>query len=138
VKKCLIGLIVIITFVACSVGVAAAPPHHPGPNWKHGPDDRQLSADAWYVISRTWTVSIDAEKNSGRNNHTFNLAQDCILRARTLYMNHDCREAIFLALRARKLFFRVIEERGKRPEPYYYPDEKERHYLREGRMEREF
>lgn len=103
-KKCLIGLIVIITFIACSFGVAAAPPHHPGPPRKHGPDARQLNADAWYVISRTWTVMDDAKKNGGENNRHFDLAQDYLLRARTLYMNHVYREAIFHALRARKLF----------------------------------
>lgn len=137
-KKCLIGLIVIITFIACSFGVAAVPPHHPKPPMGHGPDERQLNADAWYVISRTWTVLENAKKIGGENNHFFDLGQDYLTRARTFYMNHVYREAIFHALRARKFLFRAMEESGESPQPYYYPDKRERDYIREGRMEGEF
>src|SRR4051794_36310171 len=110
-KKILIGLMLIVLIMGCSLSIYAAPGRFHGGHRKsyERPDHRERE-DGGYIIHRTSMIVFTAQR-AGENGHHYEGFAQVIAhqqRARELYMQGSYREAIYHSLRAREFAIRII------------------------------
>jgi hypothetical protein len=141
-KKGSICLIAVILIMSFALSVYAAPgrfhkngppgrdDRRGGPGGYDGPRSQYMQEDARYIIQRTATVLIDAQRAVMRGHRSFGLSLAIATqsRARDLYFQRDYRDAIFHSLRARDIAFRIIRDNRGRVKPEYFPDRIEERY----------
>ena len=130
-KKWFVGFMLVALIVTCSVSIYAAPgKFHEGPGKSHAVPDHQIRGDAQYVIHRTATVFLDAQRAVDHRHYSFGLARAVAYqqKARELYLAGSYQDAIFFSLRARDLAFQIIEGNREKPRREFYRDEMEERY----------
>jgi hypothetical protein len=132
-KKSLIGALLILLIVSCSVAGFAYGFDRYGPG---GPFDHRrprFGEDARYIIHRTASIVVCAQQMARIGHLYFQLSQAIAHQQKSLelYRNGFYREASFHSLRARNIAFRIINVNARRIQDDFSPDRIEQPYHHE-------
>jgi hypothetical protein len=140
-KKWLIGLMVMVLLLACSISIYAK--HNKfdgGPGKFYGPPGHfQERKDAGFIIHRTAVTIFGAQRAADHGHHYLGLGQAVShqQKARELYEAGYYREAIYHSLRARDIAFQIMAANREKPRHEYYRDETENNYGRNAPKDKE-